>query len=68
MADNFSANHIQGVFGVFKPVIDDAVDQSADNWQGVFGLFEPVLDEAAGAAPPAGALPPGSLALIGVGI
>ena len=58
MADNFSANHIQGVFGVFKPVIDDAVDQSADNWQGIFGLFKPVLDEAAGAvAPPAAVTP-----------
>ena len=67
MADNFSANHIQGVFGVFKPVIDDAVDQSADNWQGIFGLFKPVLDEAAGSAA-VPALPPGSLALIGVGI
>ena len=58
MADNFSANHIQGVFGLFKPVIDDAVDQSANNWQGVFGLFEPVLDEAAGAAAATVSLPP----------
>ena len=65
MADNFSANHIQGVFGVFKPVIDDTVDQSADNWQGVFGLFKPVLDEAA--APAAAGPLAGSLALIGVG-
>lgn len=49
MADNFSANHIQGIFGVFKPVTDDTVDQSVDNYQGVFGRFVPVLDEAAGA-------------------
>ena len=52
-ADNFSANHIQGVFGEFKPVLDETVAFSADNVQGVFGQFVPVLDEAAGAAPPA---------------
>ena len=47
MADNFSAN-FQGIFGEFKPVIDETVAQSADNWQGIFGEFKPVLDEAAG--------------------
>lgn len=48
-ADNFSANHVQGVFGEFKPVLDEAVAFSANNVQGVFGQFVPVLDEAAGA-------------------
>ncbi len=49
MADNFSANHIQGVFGKFKPAVNETVAFSADNFQGVFGQFKPVLDEAAGA-------------------
>lgn len=53
MADNFSANHVQGVWGVFKPVIDETVDTSADQVQGVWGAFKVVLDEAAGAAAPA---------------
>ena len=50
MADNFSTNHLQGVFGKFVPVVDETVDFSADNFQGVLGQFAPVLDEAAGAA------------------
>ena len=50
MADSFTANHVQGVFGEFKPVLDYATnDPTADNVQGVFGLFMAVLD-AAGAA------------------
>lgn len=56
MADNFSGNHVQGVFGKFTPVADETVASSADNVQGVFGQFKPVLDEAAGAA---GVLPEG---------
>lgn len=54
MADNFTANQIQGVFGQFKPVLDEAVlgnDFSANNTQGVFGLFVAVLDEDAGVTP-----------------
>ncbi len=50
MADNFSQDQVQGIFGEFKPVIDTSVTPSADNVQGVFGEFVPVLDEAAGAA------------------
>ena len=49
MADNFSANHTQGIFGKFRPVADESVDDSANNFQGIFGEFKPVLDEAAGA-------------------
>lgn len=48
--DNFSGNHVQGIFGEFKPVLDESVSFSQDNVQGVFGQFVPVLDEAAGAA------------------
>ena len=52
MADNFTGDQVQGVFGKFVPVLDDAIsggDFSGDNVQGVFGKFVPVLDEAAGA-------------------
>lgn len=49
MADNFSANHFQGVFGKFVPAIDETVDFSNDNFQGIFGIFKLILDEAAGA-------------------
>lgn len=55
MADNFTADQIQGVLGQFKPVLDAAVSGgafSADNVQGILGKFESVLDEAAGAAVP----------------
>lgn len=52
MADNFSQDQVQGVFGEFKPVIDTAVTPSVDNVQGVFGEFVPVLDEAAGVVAP----------------
>jgi len=48
MADNFSANQVQGVFGEFKPVADETVEFSTNNVQGIFGLFVFVLDEAAG--------------------
>ena len=48
-ADNFSGNHVQGVFGQFVPVLDESVAFSQDNVQGVFGQFVAVLDEAAGA-------------------
>ena len=50
MADSFTANHVQGVFGEFKPVLDFATNAAtADNVQGVLGLFEAVLDEAGAA-------------------
>ena len=52
MADNFTGNQVQGVFGKFVPVLDEAVsggEFSAGNVQGVLGKFVPVLDEAAGA-------------------
>ena len=49
MADNFSANHFQGVLGKFVPVVDESVSFSSDNFQGVLGKFKLVLDEAAGA-------------------
>ena len=61
MADNFTVNQVQGVFGKFVPVLDEAVsggDFSADNVQGVFGEFVPVLDEAAGPVPGGANLPP----------
>jgi len=51
MADNFTDDQVQGVFGEFKPVLDPAISGgsfSADNVQGVFGEFKPVLDPAAG--------------------
>ncbi len=48
MADEFTANQVQGVFGEFKAVLDFAtVTVTAENVQGVFGEFKPVLDEAA---------------------
>ena len=51
MADAFTSNQIQGIFGQFKPVLDYAtVTVTANNVQGVFGQFVPVLDEAAAAA------------------
>ena len=52
MADNFSANHVQGQLGEFKPVLDASVSFSANNVQGVWGEFVPVLDAAAGGVPP----------------
>jgi len=48
MADNFSVNKTQGVYGEFKPVIDESVADTVNSFQGVFGEFKPVLDEAAG--------------------
>jgi hypothetical protein len=51
MADNFTGDQVQGVFGEFVPVLDDAIaggNFSANHTQGVFGEFVPVLDEAAG--------------------
>ena len=55
MADSFTANHIQGVFGKFVPVLDFATNAAtADNVQGVFGQFAPVLDEAGTGDAPAG--------------
>ena len=55
-ADNFTAKQVQGVFGQFVPVLDNAVGGdgiSQNNVQGVFGQFVPVLDEVAGTAAPA---------------
>lgn len=66
MADSFSGNQVQGVFGEFVPVMDGTVSFTEDQVQGVFGEFVPVLDEAAGAAAVAGPIA-GSLALLGVG-
>lgn len=43
----FTANHIQGVFGEFKPAIDIAGGTlTADQVQGIFGEFKSVLDNA----------------------
>jgi hypothetical protein len=50
MADNFSQEQVQSVFGGFVPVMDETVDFSQDNVQSVFGEYVFVLDEAAGAA------------------
>ncbi len=52
MPDNFSANHVQGVVGEFRAVLDETVAFSVNNVQGVVGEFIPVLDEAAGVAAP----------------
>ena len=52
----FTANHVQGIFGEFKPVADGAGGTLTVNQvQGVLGEFEPVLDNAqtAGGAPAA---------------
>ena len=48
MADNFSQNHGQGVYGEFTAVLDETVAFSQDQVQGVFGSFLPALDESAG--------------------
>ncbi len=51
MADSFTADHIQGIFGRFTAVLDYATnDPTVDNTQGLFGQFRPVLDEAGAAA------------------
>ncbi len=66
MASNFTQDNVQGVWGKFKPVLDDAIaggNFSQNQVQGVWGEFVPVLDEAAGVVPPS----VGSLQLIGVG-
>ena len=48
MADEFTSNQVQGVFGQFKAVLDFAtVTVTENNVQGVFGEFKAVLDEAA---------------------
>ena len=50
MADSFTANQVQGVFGEWKPILDEVdVDFSDDNVQGISGEWKPVLDEAAAA-------------------
>ena len=42
-----TSNHVQGVFGEFKPVLDGAGGTfTANQVQGVFGEFKPVLDNA----------------------
>jgi len=49
MADNFTQDQIQGLFGEFKPVLDEAGGMfSANLVQGVFGEFRVVLDETSG--------------------
>ena len=46
-----TANHVQGVFGEFKPVLDGAGGTlTANQVQGIFGEFKPVLDNAQTAA------------------
>ena len=47
MADNFTQDNFQGVFGKFTFVIDETLPLTNDNVQGVFGKFIPVADEAA---------------------
>ena len=60
-----TVNHVQGVFGEFKPVIDIAGGTlTANQVQGVFGEFKPVLDNAQTAAP-GGATWPGYQAPFG---
>ena len=62
-----TANHIQGIFGEFLPVIDIAGGiLTANQEQGIFGEFKPVLDNAQTAAPPA-AVSHTHLSLTGVG-
>ena len=53
MADNFTQDNFQGVFGEFKFVIDETLPLTDDNVQGVFGEFVPVADEAASGVTPA---------------
>ena len=52
MADTFTQDNFQGVFGEFKFVIDETLPLTDDNVQGVFGEFVPVRDEAASGATP----------------
>jgi len=49
MADNFTQDNFQGVFGKFQFVIDETLPLTDDNIQGVFGKFTSVADEAASA-------------------
>jgi len=49
MADNFTGDNFQGVFGEFQFVVDETLPLTDDNIQGVFGEFGPVADEAASA-------------------
>jgi len=56
-AEEGDYNHVQGVFGEFKPVDDIALGTlTANQSQGVFGEFKPVIDSAQGAAAPGGAI------------
>ena len=55
MADNFTQDNFQGVFGEFTFVIDETLPLTDDNVQGVFGEFVPVADEAASGVTPAAA-------------
>jgi len=48
LADSFSDDHSQSLFGEFSPVLDETVTFSQDNVQGVFGEFVAVYDDAAG--------------------
>ena len=50
MADNFTVNQVQSVFGEFVAVHDISITASDDNVQSIFGEFSMVLDEAAGVA------------------
>ncbi len=61
MADNFTPNQIQSVFGEFKPVFDISQALTGNNVQSVFGELVVVLDEVAGAG--AAANPKGPLGL-----
>lgn len=46
-------DHVQGVSGEFKPVIDNAGGTlTANQVQGIFGEFKPVLDAAQTAVSP----------------
>ena len=64
-----TANHIQGVFGEFKPVVDIAGGTlTANQTQGVFGEFKPVLDNAQTAEAPAVAVLASYKSLLGVGL
>ena len=63
-----TANHVQGVFGEFKPVIDIAGGTLTSNQvQGIYGEFKPVLDNAQTAAAPGASTIVGWRTLLGVG-
>ena len=42
MADSFTSDHIQGIYGEFTAVLDIALAFTYENIQGIYGEFKPL--------------------------